>query len=142
MDDEDPEWRRKLVESEAEDEDDDTPVDPSDPDIIDSYTPHMDLVRAAREGKMIDTTGMDMLDELFARAFMESFKTSDGTYHVASSPKPLKGVQLPTPRTMKQLMRAIKSNIRNSERGSVGYELAEEAWEVSGVCLLVYCSLT
>lgn len=113
------------------DEDEEVDLPPEDKDLIfdDAYWKAF-----ARKGGVIDTSEMDLVDSLMATAFIESFKSDSGAYHVVTGSTDNVRVTVPKPRTMNQLLHSMEPDVRCSEPGSAGHALGLQAWEVRAQC--------
>lgn len=78
----------------------------------------------------IDENGMDPVDKLIARAFVNSFKTSSKTFQIYLENPNMRKVHVPQARSLRQLQYAMQPPII-SEGNAAGNALATEAWGVS-----------
>ena len=79
----------------------------------------------------IDTSGMDPLDALMAKSFIEAFKTKDGSCDtMVHLHKKRKDVQIPKARNMQNIVDSMKPQISTAVPNTFGFDLAAEVWEV------------
>lgn len=88
-----------------------------------------DLAARGRLPHILDTSSMDPIDELLAMTWLESFKSKSHTFQAVLD-EDMHRVQLPSPRSMHDIMWAMQPKINSAEKGTEAYEIAEKAWGV------------
>jgi hypothetical protein len=90
---------------------------------------------------------VDSFDRYLGNIFVESMKSSDGTYSEIMT-KTQNGLnrhktRIPHPRNTKKLLKSLQPDIYSVPRHSYGFELGKEAWKVGHsvvlYCIILYC---
>jgi hypothetical protein len=75
---------------------------------------------------------MDPFEEFIGNALQESVKTSTGivwgTIEMEGTEEKRKRIRIPHPRSTRQLARAVTPQIRSAPPGTIGHDVAAEAW--------------
>lgn len=90
---------------------------------------HEFFAQKAAAGNAVDDSKMDPLDALMADAFMDSFKSGNGTYQTYLQSSKSSRVVIPKPRSSVQLQYSMLPPV-TCQPNTPAYALAESAWGV------------
>lgn len=92
--------------------------------------------------KTIHVSPSDPFERLFSEAFLESWKSSDGTYKTIQDTGNYRRIQLPKPRNIQRLLHELAPpRLKSAQPGTPGYDLAHEAWPVCICFPFFYCKM-